>query len=1269
MRELLEHPVAGPAAKFVGASVAFYVAVATFLDATLATVLNGLVLGSLYGLIGVGIILIYRTNRIINFAAAGLGAVPGVLAAMLLVLKGWSWYVCFPIAVIGGAVLGGLIDIIIIRRFSNAPRLILTVATIGVVQILAFISLYIPIWLGSEGQIISLVPTPFDGWRFDVDVQTFSGNHVFTVFVVVAAVVALGAFLRFTRMGIALRASAENADRASLLGIPVRRVGTVSWVVAGTLASLVIFLRAPLVGVPSDGSLGPNVLLFALAAAVIARLDSIPTCLVAGIFVGVLGEATVSKAGSDSPASAMMLAVILVALLLQRGSISRALDTGVSTWQSVREFRPIPTELIGLRGVRDVRIGVGVALVAFLIAWPHLVSDSRIGFLHLVLIWGMVAVSMTILTGWAGQVSLGQFGFVGAGALVAGYLVTHHDADFFVVLLAAIAVGATSALLLGIPALRLPGLYLAVVTLAFAAAVQFFFLNSTYFVGSRLLPEGADRVEPPVLWERITLVDPDGIPGVAFYYVILVLLAVSVLAARAYRSNRAGRAIVAVRDNVRGAASYAVNPARTKLGAFAVSGAIAASAGVLLAYQTKAVDPADYGIGPSLTIFVMSAIGGLTSLPGAVLGVIFLKTIELFGNSVVSNLDLIVTGPGLLVILLFLPGGLAEGGFRIRDWWLRRVADANGIHVPSLVADRRLEEGGDGGLVAASADVVASAETSDAILVCEGVEVKYGQVQVLFGIDLEIDRGEIVALLGTNGAGKSTVLKAIAGLVDPVGGRITFDGTDITHLDPVSAAKAGIVVVPGGHAVFPTLTVADHFKVGTWLFADDDPADLQARIDDVLSRFPRLTERWNQMAGNLSGGEQQQLALGMAFLSRPRLLIIDELSLGLAPTIVEQLLEMVREIHATGCTIVLVEQSVNVALTIADRAYFLEKGEVRFQGPTAELLKRGDILRSVFLEGASSVHGNGDAADGDHGDIPTIEVLGESEAVVTHVEGDPDAPALEVVGLTRRFGGITAVDDVTFSLERGEILGLIGPNGAGKTTIFDLISGHLPLDGGRISLGGTDVTDLGADRRATRGLGRSFQDARIFPSMTVAENIAMGLERHVDVRDHLSSLLDLPAIQDSEASVAYTVDDLIDLMSLGAFRDKFVSELSTGSRRIVDLAMAIGHDPAVLLLDEPAAGVAQKETEALGPLLRRIQQETGCAMLVIEHDMPLITSVSDRIVALDLGAVVTIGVPDDVLNDPRVVESYLGGDIDVVKRSGAGEPATKRTKKNVKARR
>ena len=569
----------------------------------------------------------------------------------------------------------------------------------------------------------------------------------------------------------------------------------------------------------------------------------------------------------------------------------------------------------------------------------------------------------------------------------------------------------------------------------------------------------------------------------------------------------------------------------------------------------------------------------------------------------------------VLSAIMVAGGVFAYSAFR---FVARDVAQAAATLETSVRLRRELEESGE-----------------QALLTCRGVDVAYDSVQVLFGVDLEIREGEIVALLGTNGAGKSTLLKAISGIVDPIGGAIFFAGRDVTHADAVQSTKLGIVQMPGGRGVFPTLTVAEHFTVAAWLFKDESER-VAAATEEVLERFPRLRERWDQLAGNLSGGEQQMLALGMVFIARPKLLMIDELSLGLAPAIVEELLDMVRLINERGATIIVVEQSVNVALTLAQRAYFLEKGEVRFSGPTTELLERGDILRSVFLEGA-----------GGRAPRRTANAAAAADEIDREAE-----PILSVRSLSKRFGGIRAVDDVTFDLWRGEILGLIGPNGAGKTSVFDLVSGFTTPDQGRIYFEGVDVTEWGADRRARAGLGRSFQDARIFPSLTVAENLAMGLERHLEVRDHMAAALGLPESKAQEDDIAWTVQDLVELMNLGAFRDKFVGELSTGSRRIVDLAMAIAHDPSVLILDEPSSGIAQRETEALAPLLRRIRAETGCAMLVIEHDMPLITEISDRMLALELGSVIAEGTPREVITDPHVVESYLGGDITVVNRSG-----------------
>ena len=547
----------------------------------------------------------------------------------------------------------------------------------------------------------------------------------------------------------------------------------------------------------------------------------------------------------------------------------------------------------------------------------------------------------------------------------------------------------------------------------------------------------------------------------------------------------------------------------------------------------------------------------------------------------------------------------------------------------------------------AQSEVRAARERGEAkLLLVKNLDVSYDNVQVLFDVNFEVDEGEIVALLGTNGAGKSTLLKAISAVVEAGAGAIVFDGVDMTYATPHEVAARGVVQVPGGKGVFPSLTVAENLKIAGWLYQRDSEY-LRAATEQVLEFFPILRERWDQPAGNLSGGEQQMVTLAQAFIAKPRLLMIDELSLGLAPIIVEQLLEIVRAIREQGTTIILVEQSVNVALTIAQTAYFMEKGEIRFNGPTAELLERPDVLRSVFLEGAGSADGSGRG-------------LRAAKRPARRASQTPGSDAiLEVRALTKAYGGISAVGDVSFQLGRGEILGIIGPNGAGKTTLFDLISGFVTADEGVVLLDGLDITSLTPDARARLGLGRSFQDARLFPALTVRDTIALALERHIEVRDPVAAALNLPVVHDSEQQVRRRVDELIDLMGVGAFADKFVGELSTGSRRIVDLACILAHEPDVLLFDEPSSGIAQRETEALGPLLLRIREDTGASLLVIEHDMPLITSISDRILALDLGRTVVEGTPDEVVNDPRVVASYLGNSDEVINRSGTAAASTR----------
>ncbi|MGN6693719.1 MAG: MFS transporter [Aquihabitans sp.] len=542
------------------------------------------------------------------------------------------------------------------------------------------------------------------------------------------------------------------------------------------------------------------------------------------------------------------------------------------------------------------------------------------------------------------------------------------------------------------------------------------------------------------------------------------------------------------------------------------------------------------------------------------------------------------------------------------------------------------------------------------LLSVRNAQVAYGDVRVLFGVDIDVAEGEIIALLGTNGAGKSTLLKAISGVAQADRGAIVFDGRDITHAPPEEIAPLGIAQVPGGQGVFPSLTVAENLRAAGWMLRHD-PKLRAERVDEALALFPVLASRADDAAADLSGGQQQMLALAMAFLSEPKLLMIDELSLGLAPVVVEQLLGVVRSLRDRGTTIILVEQSVNVALTVADTAYFMEKGEIRFHGPTAELLDRPDVLRSVFFSGAAAGLAGGGAGPGVEAGAPVVARASSNGHAEANGHGAVDGPGLQVEGISVAFGGIRAVDDVSFTVARREVVGLIGPNGAGKTTVLDLISGFTRPDTGRVALGDVDLTDARPHRRAALGLGRSFQDSRLFPSLTVEETLLVALERWLDVRDPFNAALRLPPFVDSETAARHRVDELIELLGLEAFRSKFIGELSTGSRRVVDIGCVLAHEPSVVLLDEPSSGIAQREAEALAPLLLRIRDALDASLIVIEHDMSLISSVSDRLVALDQGRVVTIGAPDEVLAHPEVVASYLGGDRAVLTRSGPASGA------------
>ena len=525
------------------------------------------------------------------------------------------------------------------------------------------------------------------------------------------------------------------------------------------------------------------------------------------------------------------------------------------------------------------------------------------------------------------------------------------------------------------------------------------------------------------------------------------------------------------------------------------------------------------------------------------------------------------------------------------------------------------------------------------LLAVRELKVGYDGVVVLDDVAIDIGEGEIVALVGTNGAGKSTLLRAIGGVVEADHGAIVFDGRDITHLPPDEIARLGVAQVPGGEGIFPNFRVEDNLRVAAWQGRRRGEHDADM-IDEALAAFPTLVSRRTERAANLSGGQQQMLALAMATITRPKLFLIDELSLGLSPIVVEQLLGAIESMRQAGTAILLVEQSMNVAVAVADRVYVMETGVVRFSGTAEELAAHPELLWSVYLEKAA-------------------EGMGSPAPALAAPNGGGDGQAeIEVRGLSLSFGGNNALNGVSLHADHGEIVGIIGPNGAGKTTLFDVVSGFLRPDAGSVELVGVDVSDRTASARARLGLGRSFQDSRLFSGLTVRDAVAVSLERFTDVRDPFNAMLRLPLQVRTEAAVMERVDDLLDLFGLDRYADNLVSELSTGSRRLVDLAAVVAHQPSVVLLDEPSSGVAQREVEAMVALLRNVRDRLNATMLVVEHDIAFIAELADRLVAMDQGAVLASGPPRDVLESPLVGEAFLGSDPLALSRSGATTSTT-----------
>ena len=634
-------------------------------------VLSGVVLGLLGSLSALGLALIWRANRVVNFAQGDLGAVPATLAVLLITLTGLPWLLGMTIGLVAALAVGLLADVLVIRRFFRAPRLIMTVATLGLSQILAFGTLYLPeLW--GEGPAIRSLPAPFE-WNAEIGGVVFDANDLIAVVVAPLVLVAVALVLRLTDTGVAVRAAAERSERAAGLGIPVRRLEAQVWTLAAVLSFCSVALTAGVASLPFGFGLGLTVLLRALAALVVGRMTHLVAIAATAVALGVLESGIRWNTGESWLVSPFLAALIVISLLLERRGTSRASEDQTSSWRTSGDVRATPWSLARLPEVRAARIGGAALLAAVVVCLPLVIGTNGQIKAGVVVVFATIGTSIVVLTGWAGQVSLGQMAFVGAGGAVGARVMVEHGWDPLAAMALAAVVGAVVAVLVGLPALRLRGMYLAITTLALSlAASDWVFSNKI----ADWIPRGS--FPRPALLGRIELDTP-----LRIYYFALAVLVIALVALRGIRNSRTGRVLVALRDNEAGATAYGISTTRAKLTAFAISGSVAAMSGVVLVISQGAFRDVTYGPWESVDVFVATVIGGLGSLAGAVIGAVFQRGSQWL---LPAPWSVLATGLGVLLVLLSMPDGLGGLAFRGRDRFLAWAARRHGV--ANLAIDR-----------------------------------------------------------------------------------------------------------------------------------------------------------------------------------------------------------------------------------------------------------------------------------------------------------------------------------------------------------------------------------------------------------------------------------------------------------------------------------------------------------------------------------------------------------------------------------------------------
>ena len=900
---------------------------------------DGIVQGMAVAVIAVGVVLVYRATRIINFAVGNMGVIGATLLSLLVVQYHVPFWVALAVALVVGLVLGAIVDATIIRRLRKSPRVVVLVATIGVAQIAEAIAFKLP----QPTSLSVHYPSAFNASWTVAGVQ-IRGSDLSILIIVPVTLIALSWFLDRTTLGKTVKACASNPQLARLSGISPKVVSTLVWALAAALSTLSIVLIAGQTGSASDvTTLGDQTLSLALVAAVIGGMTSFRRTIIASIAIG-LAQSLVNFNFIDTPGllNLLLLITVLVAVSFNR---DRASDTEVFAFTP--RARPIPVRLQTYRWARNANKSGVILLAVIACVLPVIFTRPSTQQLFTeVLAFAICATSLTVLTGWLGQLSLGQMAFAGLGALFAARLV-EVGVPFWVAIVTTTVATAMLAAVLGLGSLRVKGLYLAVVTFVFALAAQQYFFSLPLLSGQSV--DGSNLPFAPGKLLSLSF------PGQrTYYYVVLVVLGVVLLVASRFRDSGVGRAIMGVRDNESAAASYTVRPTWEKIRAFSIAGALAGLGGALLAGAFANVafsGPGSfYLVDGSLALVAMVVIGGMGSVTAAVIGSVWVIGIPaLAPNNQV--LGLLSSSIGLLAILLYFPRGLNQISYDVRDACLGWADRRFGKNAPPKEQRQPV----------AARPVAEVADVGIPTLGVEDLRVAFGGNLAVDHVTLSVGGGEIVGLIGSNGAGKSTLMNAIGGFV-PATGSVRLDHEEVGDKSPAHRAARGLGRTFQSAKLFPELTVTETLlvaleaKKGTGALSTAlalPRATRRSRRDRAevadLVEFLGLTHWGDHHIGDLSTGTRRVVELAGLLALDAKVLCLDEPTAGLAQRETEAFGPLIIDVQRQlGASVLLIEHDMPLILGISDRVYCLEAGSVIAEGAPTEVRDNPRVIASYL---------------------------------------------------------------------------------------------------------------------------------------------------------------------------------------------------------------------------------------------------------------------------------------------------------------------------------